>query len=165
MVPWEQASKQPKAGMSSPPAKIWILSRPPLISSTILPNRCAPPCSTSRAGVQVVDRRHWNFGWAMTFGAFTTVAAVAAASVAPFRMNRLRPSIDTSIVCGSSLTAAGLLVIGGQRIPQAPVLLGQTRDAQTWRGAARSARRSRRRDEPMDRESAKRDEPRGYGKH
>ncbi|MEK7370789.1 MAG: hypothetical protein AAB265_04965, partial [candidate division NC10 bacterium] len=81
------------------------------------------------AGVQVVDRRHWNLGWAMTFGAFTTVAAVAAASVAPFRMNRLRPSIDTSMVWGSSLTATWLLVIDGQRIPQPPVLLGQTGQA------------------------------------
>ena len=60
MVPWEVASKQPKAGISSPPAKTWILSRPPLISSTILPSRWAAPCSTSSAGVQVVDMRHWK---------------------------------------------------------------------------------------------------------
>src|SRR6266545_7668449 len=29
LVPWEVASKQPKAGISSPPAKTWIFSRPP----------------------------------------------------------------------------------------------------------------------------------------
>ena len=94
IVPWEAASKQPKCGINSPPAKTWILSRPPLMSSAILPNRWAAPWSTSSAGVQVVDMRHWNLGWAMTLGASTTAAAAPAATrVAPFMMNRLRPSI------------------------------------------------------------------------
>jgi hypothetical protein len=96
IVPCWVASKQPKAGISSPPAKTWIFSRPPLISSTSLPIVWAAPWSTSRAGVQVVDMRHWNFCWAMTFGASTVTAAVAAARAPPaFTMN-LRRCMCTS---------------------------------------------------------------------
>ena len=95
IVPCEAASKHPKAGISSPPAKTWILSRPPLMSSTILARRWAEPCSTSSAGVQVVDMRHWNLGCAITVGGIDhrRAAAPAATSVAPFMMNRLRPSM------------------------------------------------------------------------
>jgi hypothetical protein len=66
MVPCEAASKQPSAGTIWPPGKTSIRKRPPLISSTTFASRWAPPWSTSSAGVQVVDIRHWTFGWAMT---------------------------------------------------------------------------------------------------
>jgi hypothetical protein len=42
--------------------------------------------------------RHWNFGWAMTFGASMTAVAPAAASTPPaFTMN-LRRSMGSSRV-------------------------------------------------------------------
>src|SRR5213594_146596 len=91
VVPWDAASKQPNAGISSPAANTWILSRPPLISSMILPRCWAEPCKTSSAGVHVVDIRHWNFGWAMTLGASTAAVAPATTSSPPaFTMNLRR---------------------------------------------------------------------------
>ena len=75
MVPCEAASKHSNGGMIWPPGKTSIRNRPPLISSTTFASRWAAPCSMSRAGVQVVDMRHWTFGWAMTLGASTTAAA------------------------------------------------------------------------------------------
>ena len=65
-MPFEAASKQPSDGTIWSPAKTSIRNRPPLISSTTLASRWAAPWSTSRAGVQVVDMRHWTFGWAIT---------------------------------------------------------------------------------------------------
>src|SRR6266496_4362976 len=94
MVPCEAASKQPSAGTIVSPGKTSIRNRPPLISSTTFASRWAPPWSTSSAGVQVVDIRHWIFGWAMTYGASTMVAAAAAAITPPaFAMNRRRSLI------------------------------------------------------------------------
>src|SRR5437867_4772966 len=93
IVPWDAASKQPNAGISSPAANTWILSRPPLISSTILPRCWAEPCKTSSAGVQLVDIRHWNLGCAMTFGASIAAVAPAAATTPPAFTRNLRRSI------------------------------------------------------------------------
>src|SRR6266700_6623567 len=94
IVPWEVASKQVNGGMIWPPGKTSIRNRPPLISSTTFASRWAPPWSTSSAGVQVVDIRHWIFGWAMTLGA-STIAAAAAAAITPpaFAMNLRRSLI------------------------------------------------------------------------
>jgi hypothetical protein len=61
IVPCEAASKQANGGMIWPPVKTSIRNRPPLVSSTIFASRWAAPCSTSSAGVQAVDIRHWNF--------------------------------------------------------------------------------------------------------
>src|SRR6266567_7567574 len=95
IVPWEVASKQANGGMIWPPGKTSIRNRPPLVSSTTFASRWAAPWSTSSAGVQVVDIRHWTFGCAMTLGA-STMAAAATAAIAPlaFAMN-LRRSVPT----------------------------------------------------------------------
>src|SRR6266567_3389196 len=94
MVPCEAASKQPSAGTIVSPGKTSIRNRPPLISSTTFASRWAPPWSTSSAGVQVVDIRHWIFGCAMTQGASTMAAAAAAAITPPaFAMNLRRSLI------------------------------------------------------------------------
>src|SRR6267142_4862659 len=96
MVPCEQASKQPKGGISSPPANTWIFSRPPLISSVILAIFCAAPCRTSSAGVHVVDIRHWNRCWAITLGASASATAAAPVAIAVFLRKFLR-SIASSV--------------------------------------------------------------------
>src|SRR5712691_1211104 len=95
MVPLEAASKHSNGGMIWPPGNTSMRNRPPLISSTIFPNRWAAPCRMSIACVQVVDIRHWTFGWAITLGA-STIAAAAAAATTPlaFAMN-LRRSVVT----------------------------------------------------------------------
>src|SRR6185295_12667425 len=90
MVPFEAASKQAKSGMIWPAAKTSIRNRPPLVSSTTFASRWAAPCSTSRAGGQAVDIRHWTFGCAMTLGASTMAAAVAASTPPAVAMNLRR---------------------------------------------------------------------------
>src|SRR5215813_13471771 len=95
MVPCEVAGKHSKAGMICPSAKVSILNRPAVPSSTSLASRWADPCITSRLVGQVVDMRHWTFGCAMTFGASTTAAAVIAASVPPAVTRNLRRSLVT----------------------------------------------------------------------
>ena len=104
------ASKHSNGAMIWPPGKTSIRKRPPLISSTTFPSRWAAPWSTSSAGVQAVDIRHWTFGWAMTFGASTTAAAPAAASTPPaFTMNLRR---STAM---ASFTLVGTAVMRGPR--------------------------------------------------
>ena len=94
MVPCEHASKQAEgAGISSPPANTWIFRRPPLMSSAIFALSSGPsPGGHPAPGVHVVDMRHWNLGWAITFGASANAAAVAPAATAPF-MRNVRRSI------------------------------------------------------------------------
>ena len=82
IVPLEVASKQSNAFMICPLGKTSIFKRPPLISSTTCASRTAEPCMTSSCGGQAVDMRHWNFGWAITFGASAMTAAPAAAAPA-----------------------------------------------------------------------------------
>src|SRR5438309_9636996 len=96
IVPCEQASKQPKGGISSPPANTWIFSLPPLISSVIFAIFCAAPCRTSSAGVHVVDMRHWNRCCAITFGASASATAAAPVAIAVFFRKFLR-SIKSSV--------------------------------------------------------------------
>jgi hypothetical protein len=93
ILPWEAASKHSNGCMIWPPGKTSIRNRPPLISSTTFASRSAAPWSTSSAAVQVVDIRHLTFGCAMTFGASTTVAAPAEASIAPAFATNLRRSM------------------------------------------------------------------------
>src|SRR5262245_59368322 len=54
-------------------------------------------CSAARWyeiwGVQAVDSRHWTFGWAMTLGASTVVAAATAAATPLAFLRNLRRSI------------------------------------------------------------------------
>src|SRR5262245_50367156 len=93
-VPLEAASKHSNGGMIWPPGNTSMWNRPSLISSTIFAIRSAVVC-TSSALVQVVDMRHWTFGWAMTLGASTTAAAPAATRAPPvFTMNRRRSMED-----------------------------------------------------------------------
>ena len=99
-MPCAQASKTPVGGISSPPAKTWIFSRPPVSSSTIFPKRWALPRRTSLAGGHIVGMRHWKRGWAMTFGASTTGAAAAAASAPPAFTKNFRRCMGTSCVWG-----------------------------------------------------------------
>jgi len=46
---------------------------------------------TSSCGGQAVDRRHWNFGWAITFGASAITVAAAAVAALACTMNPRRP--------------------------------------------------------------------------
>ena len=99
ILPCEAASKHSNGGTIWPPGKTSIRNRPPLISSTSRASCSAAPCSTSSAGVQVVDSRHWTLGWAMTCGASTTAAAPAAASAPPaLTTNRRRSTVVTSFI-------------------------------------------------------------------
>src|SRR5712692_8508738 len=95
MVPCEAALKHANGGMIWPPGKTSIRNRPPLVSSTTFASRWAAPCTTSSAGVKAVDIRHWTFGWAMTLGASTMVAAAAAAMTPPAVAMNLRRSVVT----------------------------------------------------------------------
>src|SRR5215813_8757594 len=97
MVPFEAASKVSSVGMIWPADETSIWNRPPLVSSTTLASRRAEPWSTSSAGVHVVGILHLIFGCAMTWGAPTMVAAVAAATTAPaFAMNRRLSVIESA---------------------------------------------------------------------
>src|SRR5262245_13725567 len=89
MVPLEVASKHSNAGTIWPAGATSMRKRPPLISSTTLASRSAFPWSWSSTAVQLVDMRHWIFGWAMTLGASTIVAAATAVS-APLAVTRNR---------------------------------------------------------------------------
>src|SRR5512145_2640805 len=60
---------------------------------------------TSFAGDQNVGIRHWNLGWAMTFGASTTAAAPAATSVPPALTMNLGPIIERAGDLAAILTA------------------------------------------------------------
>src|SRR5437016_2171779 len=96
IVPWEVASKQANGCMICPPGKTSIRNRPPLVASTTFASCWAAPWSTSSAGVQAVDIRHWTFGCAITLGALEMPAAATAATAPPaFTMN-LRRSVMTS---------------------------------------------------------------------
>src|SRR4030095_3703803 len=100
--------------MSRPPWKTSIRNRPPLISSTTFPSRSAASWLMSPAE-KLVDMRHWIFGCAMTFGASTTAAAPAAASILPaFTMNLRRSLITRS-------SSPDVLLVGalGDLIPRA----------------------------------------------
>src|SRR6266567_8975922 len=94
MVPFDAASKQSSGCMIWPPGKTSIRNRPSLISSTTFASRSAVPCN-SFDRTQVVDIRHWTFGWAMTLGAWT-MAPVATAAIAPLAVAmNLRRSVIT----------------------------------------------------------------------
>src|SRR5215831_130988 len=97
MVPLEAASKHSNGGMIWPPGETSIRNRPPLVSSTTFASRWAAPCTTSSAGVKVVDMRHWIFGCAMTLGA-SKMAAAATVAAAPLAvaMNLRRAVITLS---------------------------------------------------------------------
>jgi hypothetical protein len=92
-VPREAASKQSSGCMIWPPGNTSIRNRPPLIASTTFASRCAAPWRVSRAGVQVVDIRHWILGWAMTLGAWTMGTAAAVTSAPPAVTRNLRRSV------------------------------------------------------------------------
>src|SRR2546426_1417615 len=94
MVPFDAASKQSSGCMIWPLGKTSIRNRPSLISSTTFASRSAVPCNSfDRA--QVVDMRHWTFGWAMTLGAWM-MAPVATAAIAPLAVAmNLRRSVIT----------------------------------------------------------------------
>ena len=116
MVPFEAASKQSSACMIWPPGKTSIRSLPPLVSSTTFASRWAAPCSTSSAGVQVVDIRHWTFGCAITWGTLMIVAATIPLAVA---MNRRRSviSVPSSRRDELMVSAFGDVVPRDQRVP------------------------------------------------
>jgi hypothetical protein len=95
ILPWEAASKQSNDGMIRSAGRTSIRKRPPLISSTTFASRWAAPWSLSNTAVQVVDIRHWTFGWAMTLGA-STMPAAATAAIAPLALAmNLRRSVLT----------------------------------------------------------------------
>src|SRR5215470_914364 len=94
MVPFDAASKHSNPCMIWPLAKTSIRKRPPLVSSTIFAKYSAVSC-TSRERAQAVDMRHWILGCAMTLGAWTMAAAVAAVNAPPAVEMNLRRSVIT----------------------------------------------------------------------
>src|SRR5262245_23017958 len=89
-LPCAAASKHSNAVMIWPAGNTSIRNRPPLISSTAFASRTAAPNWMSSAAGKAVGIRHWTFGWAMTFGASMSVAAVTAAAAPLAFVRKLR---------------------------------------------------------------------------
>ena len=116
MVPFEAASKHSNGGMIWPPGKTSIRNRPPLVSSTTFASRWAAPCITSNAAVQVVDMRHWTFGWAMTLRGVDDGRGPGGRQ----RPARLRDESASLHGIGASLSREGTSAVHGDLVSAHP---------------------------------------------